>query len=247
MLRKQINSLVIYEFPLFENLPVTHGCCTYHGGTGPYNLNFGLNTEDTPLKIEQNYSLLAKALSIPKPFIANQVHRTDHALITPTSPHISPDVDILLTNDPNCPLAIQHADCQAALFYDPKNHAIATAHAGWRGQTLDIYKITISLMHKYFSSNPSDILVAISPSLGPEHSEFLNYKTELPPHFHPYQTKLNHFNLWQIAKDQLLKEGILPNNLQIASICTKTHKEDFFSFRRERNTGRNLSFINLHS
>ena len=128
---------------------------------------------------------------------------------------------------------IKHADCQAAIFYDPEHRAIANVHCGWRGNVQNIYRETVREMRRHFASRPENILVAISPSLGPEKAEFINFKKELPEAFLPYQVKPTYFDLWAISRMQLESEGILSHHIQIASICTYSHPEDYFSFRRD--------------
>src|SRR5690349_17777251 len=44
-----------------------------------------------------------------------------------------PDADIIVTDDETAALAIQTADCAPILVVDPTGHAVAAAHAGWRG------------------------------------------------------------------------------------------------------------------
>ena len=43
----------------------------------------------------------------------------------------------------DCGLVIQHADCQAAIFFDPVRKAIANVHCGWRGSVCNIYAKTV--------------------------------------------------------------------------------------------------------
>ncbi len=142
-------------------------------------------------------------------------------------------------------LGVRHADCQAAIFYDPKKHVIAGVHAGWRGNVKNIYKKTIQQMKRTYGTNPKDLIVCISPSLGPSNAEFTNYKTELPESFWRFKEQECHFNLWEIASGQLIELGVPEDQIEIASICTFDHENDFFSFRRERKTGRNLTLCGI--
>lgn len=151
------------------------------------------------------------------------------------------EYDGFVTNQPGCALMVTHADCQAAIFYDPIHHALGAVHAGWRGLVKEIYSNCISLMHKEFGSSPNDLLVAISPSLGPLNSEFINYKQEIPERFYRFKEGQCHFNLWEIARFELCSAGVLPENIQIAGLCTYQHDADFFSYRRDKTLGRNAT------
>src|SRR3989338_10787746 len=43
------------------------------------------------------------------------------------------DTDALITNAPNLFLTVTAADCMPVFYFDPTNHSIGIAHAGWRG------------------------------------------------------------------------------------------------------------------
>lgn len=151
------------------------------------------------------------------------------------------ECDGLLTQKPNYLLTIQHADCQAAIFYDPVKKILGNVHAGWRGQVKNIYGEMVRQM-KDLGSDPSDILVAISPSLGPCCAEFVHYQDEFPCSFWQFQVPSSsegspHFNLWAITQWQLEELGVLPHHIEIAGICTKCHPKDFFSYRRGQRFG----------
>ncbi len=136
---------------------------------------------------------------------------------------------------------IRHADCQAALFYDPINQAIAAAHAGWRGNVQNIYAEVIRRMQEWFGSRPENLLVGISPSLGPKHAEFIHFREEFPQHFWDFECSPNHFNLWEIGRMQLREAGVLNDHIEIAEICT--FEGDFHSYRRDKTKLRHRSFI----
>jgi YfiH family protein len=163
--------------------------------------------------------------------------------ITDNSPETLPDCDALITNIPNHLLMIKHADCQAALFYDPVQRAIGAVHSGWKGTVQNIYKATLEAMSNRYGSNPKDILVGISRSLGPTASQFINYKTELPEQFWSYRTDGDLFDFWKITTDQLLEAGITQQHIELAKICTNTNSNDCFSYRRQQTTGRHGTAI----
>ncbi len=140
---------------------------------------------------------------------------------------------------------IKHADCQAALFYDPVKQAIGAAHSGWRGSIAKIYTNTIEAMQKHFGTHPKDLLVCISPFLGKEHAEFIHYKSEFPEEFWKYQIKPNYFDFAAIAMAELNHAGILSDHVNISTRCTFASSEDFYSYRREKSTGRHATVIAL--
>lgn len=154
--------------------------------------------------------------------------------------------DGLMTSHKNWGLLTLHADCQAVIFYDPIHKAIANIHAGWRGQVQNIYRETISKMALTFGTLSQDLIVCISPSLGPQNSEFKNFRTELPEQFWQFQVKPMYFDLWAIAQHQLEACGVLSHHIEIAKIDTYAHPLDFYSYRREKAAGRKEKITGCH-
>lgn len=146
--------------------------------------------------------------------------------------------DGLYTTQKECALLIKHADCQAAIFYDPVSQTLACVHAGWRGLVQNIYTATIQKL-KGKGVNPRNLLVAIGPSLGPKNGEFKGWASYFPPHFGAYQVKENYFDLRAVAKDELISQGVLPHHIAIAPHCTVEEPALFHSWRRDKTHERN--------
>lgn len=171
-----------------------------------------------------------------------QVHGTHfHAIHDPHEP--LPPCDAIATSLKGVALMIRHADCQAALVYDPEKKVIAAIHAGWRGLVQEIYPLTIARLHDHYGCNPQHLRIIISPSLGPENAEFKHFQEEFPESYWTYQVKPNYFDLRKIAKDQLLRTGVLPEHLFISSIDTFNPESCCPSYRRTKTTSRMGSFI----
>lgn len=246
MLTKEKNGLTWLEFHLLQNYPLKHGVFLKQGGVSlaPYaSLNLGDNVGDKENDVHLNRQRVLDALSLPSLAFTRQCHGIDIACIN--EPTITPiEADAMVTDHKNIGLMITHADCQAAIFYDPVHHIIANVHSGWRGSVQNIYQITVHYMTKHFHSNPKEILVCISPSLGPKSAEFKNYQKELPASFFPYKAENYLFDFWKISTMQLLSLGILEKHIEVAEIDTFTHP-DLFSYRREKITGRNGTLVAL--
>ena len=154
------------------------------------------------------------------------------------------ECDGLLTSQLDKALVISHADCQAAIFYDPVQHILANIHCGWRGNVQNIYKNAVGMFTKR-GTKPSDLFVCISPSLGPQNAEFIHYQKEWPEALWKFRLEENRFDLWALSTHQLQQEGVLLSHIEVAGMCTKAQKEDFFSFRGEKITGRNSTIAKL--
>ncbi|HSX12439.1 MAG TPA: peptidoglycan editing factor PgeF [Rhabdochlamydiaceae bacterium] len=242
MIRKKYHNVEWLEFELLSGIKgLAHAVFLRHGGvSGPpyHSLNMGYSSGDARDAVLHNREVAQQILNISQLVTGKQNHGKRVEMVN--SNYVPTDFsDGLITQEKGLGLLMTHADCQAALFYDPCHHAIANVHCGWRGNVQNIYRETILAMKDKVGTKPQDLLVCISPSLGPEAAEFINFKEELPVSFRDYQCKPYHFDLWEIAKDQLKNAGVLSHHIEIASLCTVAHHEDFFSYRREKITGRN--------
>ncbi len=143
-------------------------------------------------------------------------------------------------------MAIQVADCQSVMMFDPVNKVIANIHSGWKGSIKNIIGRCIEQMNNGFGSRPADIMAGISPSLGPCCAEFMNYKTEIPGCLWQYRMKHTvYFDFWQMSMDQLIETGVQAKNIENMNICTRCNPHDFFSYRKARQTGRFACVIGM--
>lgn len=180
----------------------------------------------------------------------NQIHRDTIHIVTdiPENKMICvPETDALITKQKNIALCIRHADCQAALFYDKYNHVIAIVHAGWKGLVQNVYRKVVETMREKFSSSPKDIIVCISPSLGPTVSKYIHHADAFPKYFYAFQIAPNYFDFWKLGAYQLTLVGIRKNNIEVSEICTFSSPDQFFSYRRTRTPMRNASLIAITS
>ncbi len=242
------------EWLVFDHLStiahLKHGTFLRHGGVSQAHLsslNFGRVHGESEENVTKNITIALDLLGIPRAFSGQQRHGKEIAEITKAFLAKAEEkiCDVLMTNEPGIGLMIKHADCQAGILYDPKNHAIAAVHAGWRGSVHNIYKQTIEKMTARYGTKPQDLLVGISPSLGPLNAEFRNYRDELPPSFWAFQVKPLYFDFWQISRWQLEEAGVLPHHIEIAGICTYACEKDCFSHRRNPTTGRHATIVAL--
>jgi hypothetical protein len=171
-------------------------------------------------------------------FQGKQVHG-NVVLKTPIEEGVA--CDGLMTDERDVRLKTQHADCQAAILFDPMRECFSVVHAGWRGNVLNIYESAVKALKEEFGSKPEDILVGISPSLGPCCAEFKNFELELPKSFWRSQVKPTYFDLWEIGKTQLIEAGVQPKNIEVAKQCTCCSPEGFHSYRRDKTKERHVT------
>jgi len=246
------NGLTYYNSPLIADLPeVVHGFFTRQGGVsrGAYHsLNVSLAVGDRREAVAENLGRMRQALGLAELASAAQIHGSRAAVITcldQSRAEDIPEVDILVTTVPGLGLLIKQADCQAVMFSDPVNRVVANVHCGWRGQVNNILGETVGLLQSRFGTRPCDLYAAVGPSLGPCCAEFKNFRQEIPQALWAYQVRPTYFDLWRLSRDQLAAAGLLPSRLDLAGLCTRCGAEHFYSYRRDRVTGRQGAVIAL--
>lgn len=175
-----------------------------------------------------------------------------------------PSADALVTNVPGLALCLHFADCVPIILGDPEHRAVGLVHAGWRGTLEGIAQRTVQAMMRAFGTRPAALWAAIGPSIGPccytidaqraamVQAAFPWWQEVLT--LSPFRTtpgnaspslraeanlKRISFDLWTANRRQLLEMGLLPNHIEVASICTACSTADFYSYRAEgRKTGR---------
>lgn len=149
--------------------------------------------------------------------------------------------DALLENRPGSAVAVKTADCIPILLADPRNHAVAAVHAGWRGTVAEIARHAVEAMHRHFGTRPEDVRAAIGPGIGKCCYEV---GPEVAHHFG--ETGRSHIDLSDANRRQLLEAGLVPDRIYSANLCTMCMSDEFHSFRRDRQAaGRMFSFAGI--
>lgn len=248
------------KYQLLQKHPeLIHGVFLRHGGVSQgalASLNLGRNIGDASEHVLENRARVCSFLKIASVIHITQKHGTSIHRVTQQDiegvsgwnllrPASVAGGDGLFTTEKNVGLAVLHADCQAAIFYDPIHQALGIAHSGWRGSVQNIYSCLIDAMEESIGIKPEDLIVCISPSLGPNHAEYKNYKEDFPQDLWRFQSKPNYFNFWEMSRSQLIARGVLENKIEISRICTYSEKSDYFSYRRDQMTGRHATVVAL--
>jgi YfiH family protein len=251
------NGVSFFQFKNLQKYPtIRHGIFTRHFGhsRGDFqSLNVSLDLGDAADHVRKNRNLVSRVVEGQDLVFVKQVHG-DQAVILNSKNIDSYDGihrvigtgDALVTNVSGKFLTTQLADCQSILLYDPIRYVVANVHSGWRGSIKNILGRTVGVMKKYFKSYSADIIAGIGPSLGPCCAEFVNYQKEIPQIFWRYKSADDHFDFWTLSHDQLTQAGVLGENVETSSICTKCNTETFFSYRGEGRTGRFAAVIGLN-
>ena len=136
------------------------------------------------------------------------------------------------------------ADCLPVLFCNKAGTEVAAAHAGWRGLCEGVLEETIAC----FKDAPENIIAWLGPAIGPEAFEvgpevreaFMAKDLQADSAFRPSGEKYI-ADIYTLARQRLSAAGI--NHIYGGDRCTYSEAGDFFSYRRDRTTGRMASFI----
>ncbi len=254
MILREASGIKYYQFSLLNRYPfLFHGFFSRHGGCSrpPYHfLNVAFTVGDADRDVERNIDGIKKIARAKEIVSARQEHGCNIIIIDKnclkTYDRKNPPVaDAMVTALEGLALMIKVADCQALFLLDPVRRVVANVHSGWRGNVKNIIGKTVSVMKSAFGTDPRDLVATISPSLGPCCAEFRDYSTLLPPFFEKFKIKHNHFNFWEISRSQLLESGVAEPNIELAGTCTVCNFKDFFSYRKEKVTGRCAAVVML--
>jgi len=219
----------------------------------PYDeLNLALHVGDDPLDVLRNREILSDKANfyIDNLIYMDQTHSDHIKVIKDTFTNKQDDCDSIVTNLPNIPLMVMVADCIPILMYDKEKRVIAAVHAGRNGTFLNIAPKTVSIMIKKFGSNPKDIYIAMGPGIRSccyEVGEDLANICEksFGKKYVIKKDKSFYLDLQTLNQDQLIKEGIDPQKIDISKTCTSCDK-NYFSYRRDGVTGRFAGVIKLN-
>lgn len=258
----------IYEIPSFtETGLVSHGFTTRLGGRGkpPFEtLNLALHVGEEPETVIANRQIVSSVLGGQMENIvsAQQVHGVNIRIVTSDDAGRGAyaydtailDTDGLITNIPGLLLATFYADCVPIFIFDPLKKVVASVHAGWKGTVGRIGALAVKKMTDTFGSNPKDCMVGVGPSIGPccyevDEPVIARFQKEFGWLDQILEINSNgraRLNLWQANRKIMVEAGIMPNNIELANICTCCNPDKLFSYRGENGTtGRMGAFIML--
>lgn len=208
--------------------------------------NLAFHVEDNEINVIKNRKNLALKLGYNYEDLVymNQIHSANIIVVDENSPKLVDNCDSIITRSKNLPLMVMVADCIPILMFDDKQGIIAAIHAGRNSTFLEISKKTAEIFIEKFSSNPEDINVVFGASIQKccyEVSDELSKIVENS--FGKEFVENNYIDLQGINKKQLNDLGI--KNIEISNICTKCGDKSYFSYRKDKKTGRFAGIIIL--
>jgi YfiH family protein len=217
----------------------------YDDGAGGGGFNLGTHVGDDPEAVRQNRAALRKLVPA-EPAWLSQVHGTD--VLDAATVSGAPTADASIATQPGVVCVIQTADCLPVLFADAAGKVVGAAHAGWRGLAGGVLENTVARMQDAGARN---IVTALGPAIGPENFEvgqdvvdtFTQRDATLRSAFTPIIGRDEKFlaDIYALARALLAKVGV--NKVYGGGMCTVKDAAHFYSYRRDKVTGRMATLI----
>lgn len=230
---------------------------TRRGGVSavPFDsFNLRAQTGDAPGSVASNQAQLARAIGAT-PVYLNQVHGARVALLgwQDALPGAAiHDADASVTTQPGIACTVQVADCLPVLFAAPDGRAVGAAHAGWRGLAAGVLEATLRAVCEAADCEPSQVQAWLGACIGPAAFEVgddvraafaaaAGAGEAALPRFAAHRPGKWLADLPQLARDRLGAAGV--RAVHGGTWCTLTDASRFFSFRRDRVTGRMAALV----
>ena len=234
----------------------------WHDGVEtPGGLNLGRLAGDDPACVEQNRTRLMSLTGGAEAAWLQQVHGADvvdaHEVLARArkgEPLMRADASV--TNRPGTICVVMIADCMPVLLCDAGGRAVGAAHAGWRGLAAGVVEKTAQRVADLAGTQPGSLHAYLGPSIGPATFEvgadvrdaFMDgaedsQREATARAFVPRPEAAGKYlaDLPALARLRLQRLGV--TQITGGDTCTVTQRERFYSYRRDRVTGRMAALI----
>ena len=222
------------------------------------SLNLGTAVGDDPISVSANRARFHQICGA-QPVFLKQVHGARVVRLTQAdalADAVLLEADASATTESGLACTIQVADCLPVLFASPDGRAVGAAHAGWRGLAGGVLQATALAVCELAGCSPADLSAWLGPCIGPRRFEVgadvlagfgLDTQDEQPtPRFVRQLGSGADAPKWLadlpgLARDRLNALGVV--KVSGGQWCTVEDASRFFSFRRDRVTGRMAAAI----
>ncbi len=246
-------------------------CTTRRGGVSPEpygpgpqpvataggGLNLGVHVGDDPANVAFNRAILRGRLP-SEPAWLSQVHGTAVVRADMLGRGSAPEADASIAAMPGAVCAIQTADCLPVLLTNRAGTVVGAAHAGWRSLAGGILEATVGAMRAEAgpAAGAQEIIAWLGPAIGPQEFEvgedvlaaFLaraggDEEAATRAAFVARSGKPGKYlaDIYALARLALRRAGV--TDVSGGDLCTVTDASRFYSYRRDKVTGRQASLI----
>ncbi len=209
------------------------------------SFNLANHVGDAPVCVERNRSILKEYLGRNlQPVWLQQVHGITVVDAGSCETGFAADASVVFDDKAIC--AVLTADCLPVMFCDQSGSRAGVAHAGWRGLAAGVLEATVQALN----CPPAELMAWLGPAIGPNsfevgedvRSSFIRYSAECIGAFRSNGAG-DHWlaDLYQLARLRLQAMGV--EHIYGGGFCTFTDQQRFYSYRRDKDTGRMASLI----
>ena len=231
------------------------------GAELPGGMNLGLHTGDDPAHVAANRARLLALAGQSRAAWLEQVHgarivRADEVIDAAPGAAVPVQADASVTDRAGAVCVVMVADCLPVLLCDAQGRAVGAAHAGWRGLAAGIIEQTAARVAALAGGAADEVHAYLGPAIGPQAFEvgadvrdaFLDTAAqsehdETRQAFVAIDGAPGKFlaDLHALARLRLARAGVA--HVSGGSACTVTERTRFYSYRRDRVTGRMAAAI----
>ncbi len=206
------------------------------------SFNLGLSAGDDAAAVHANRVLLRAHLP-QEPKWLRQVHGARTVCADGLSE--IPDADASVARNAGTVCAVMIADCLPVLLCDTRGSVVGIAHAGWRGLSSGVVENTVAAM----GVAPQELIAYLGPAIGPDAFEvgadvreaFVVADSGAGAAFTPHRENKWLADLFQLARRRLARCGV--QQVFGGGLCTYGDPARFYSYRRDKTTGRMAALI----
>ncbi len=220
---------------------------TRSGGVseGEYeSMNLGAASGDAPANVAKNRAIVRALLPSPPRWLA-QVHGAAVAALDGLGADVVPEADAAVAGAEGRVCTVLTADCMPVFLCDGSGRRVAVAHAGWRGMAAGVIENAVRAMQVA----PQAVIAWMGPAIGPEAFEvgpevrdaFVACDAGAAAAFRPHGEGKLLADLYALARRRLARAGV--TRVHGGGFCTLREPGRFFSYRREKRSGRMGAFI----
>jgi len=217
----------------------------YDDGQGGGGLNLGVHVNDAPAAVAANRARLRDLLPA-EPAWLTQVH--GKTVVDAAQVQGAPEADASIATEAGTVCVIMTADCMPVLLADRQRRVVGAAHAGWRGLAAGVVEATVARMR---DAGGTDLVAWLGPGIGPARFEvgddvrraFARLGDQAQQAFVPLERTSGKYLADLPALARLALSAVGVTEVAGGGHCTMSESENFYSFRRDKITGRMATMI----
>ena len=226
-------------------------------------LNLSFNVQDDPNLVLKNRQKLCDYLNTDFDHLVatRQTHSTNLLKVTKkdggkgiySDQDAFYNYDAMYTRDKDLWLLSFHADCTPVLLYNQKEELICEIHSGWKGTVHEITRKVVTKLIEEENCDPQSFYCYIGPSIEQRNFEIGQDVVDLiqqmsfdaSDFYQPKGDGKYLFNAKGLVKKQLLLCDIPEENITVSPYCTIENPDLFYSYRKNKKCGRNVTMIKM--